>query len=378
MFVEPAYRESAEYRQFWAALNRGEFQAAEYKRIGKGGREVWIEASYNPILDRDGKPVKVIKFAIDVTRKKLEAADYMGQIAAIGKSQAVIEFKLDGTIITANQNFLDTLGYTLPEVQDMNHSMFVEPGYRESAEYRQFWAALNRGEYQAAEYKRIAKGGREVWIQASYNPILDLNGKPYKVVKFATDVTRQVVARKKSDYVRNMMESVASGAEELNASVKEISEAMARSRDKANDAADRVEQADQSTKRLAEVGASMGGIVQLISDITGQINLLALNATIESARAGEAGRGFAVVANEVKNLANQAKSATERISDEIEGMRSVSADVVTGLCNIKEAIESVREYVTSTAAAVEEQSAVTSEMSSNMQIAAAEASSIDG
>lgn len=378
MFVEPAYRESAEYRQFWAALNRGEFQAAEYKRIGKGGREVWIEASYNPILDRDGKPVKVIKFAIDVTRKKLEAADYMGQIAAIGKSQAVIEFKLDGTIITANQNFLDTLGYTLPEVQDMNHSMFVEPGYRESAEYRQFWAALNRGEYQAAEYKRIAKGDREVWIQASYNPILDLNGKPYKVVKFATDVTRQVVARKKSDYVRNMMESVASGAEELNASVKEISEAMARSRDKANDAADRVEQADQSTKRLAEVGASMGGIVQLISDITGQINLLALNATIESARAGEAGRGFAVVANEVKNLANQAKSATERISDEIEGMRSVSADVVTGLCNIKEAIESVREYVTSTAAAVEEQSAVTSEMSSNMQIAAAEASSIDG
>jgi methyl-accepting chemotaxis protein len=376
MFVEPAYRESAEYKQFWAALNRGEYQAAEYKRIGKGGREVWIRASYNPILDLNGKPFKVVKFATDVTQEKLAAANFQGQIAAIHKSQAVIEFNLDGTIITANDNFLHALGYTLPEIQGRHHSMFVDPAHRDSAEYREFWAALNRGEYQAAEYMRVGKGGREVWIQASYNPILDLNGRPFKIVKFASDVTAQVIARKKSEYVRNMMESVASGAEELNASVKEISEAMLRSRDKANDAVARVEDADQSTQRLSDVGTSMGGIVQMISDITSQINLLALNATIESARAGEAGRGFAVVANEVKNLANQAKSATERIAGEIEGMRSVSDDVVSGLRSIKEAIEQVREYVTSTASAVEEQSAVTNEMSSNMQIAAAEASSI--
>ncbi len=378
MFVEPSYRESIDYKQFWAALNRGEFQAAEYKRIAKGGREVWIQASYNPILDLNGKPFKVVKFATDVTERKLEAANFMGQLAAINKAQAVIEFNLDGTIITANENFLRALGYSLSEIQGRHHGMFVDPAYRDGSEYREFWAALNRGEYQAAEYMRVGKGGREVWIQASYNPILDLNGKPYKVVKFATDVTPQVIARKKAEHVRGMMENVAAGAEELNASVKEIAEAMARSRDKANDAATRVEATDSATQRLSEVATSMGGIVQLISDITGQINLLALNATIESARAGEAGRGFAVVANEVKNLANQAKGATERISDEIDGMRNVSNDVVGGLRNIKDAIESVREYVTSTATAVEEQSAVASEMSNNMQIAAAEANSIGG
>jgi methyl-accepting chemotaxis protein len=175
-------------------LNRGEYQAAEYKRIGKGGKEVWIQASYNPIMDLNGKPFKVVKFATDVTEQKLRDADYVGQIAAIGKSQAVIEFKMDGTVLTANDNFLKTLGYRLEEIQGQHHSMFVEPSYKQSSEYREFWAALNRGEYQAAEYKRIGKGGKEVWIQASYNPIMDLNGKPFKVVKFATDVTPQKLA----------------------------------------------------------------------------------------------------------------------------------------------------------------------------------------
>jgi methyl-accepting chemotaxis protein len=376
MFVEPSYRESAEYKAFWAALGRGEYQAAEYKRIGKGGKEVFIQASYNPILDMAGKPFKVVKFATDVTQAKLRNADYVGQIDAIGKAQAVIEFKLDGTIVNANHNFLGAMGYALDEIKGKHHSMFVEPAYRDSAEYRDFWAALGRGEFQSAEYKRIAKGGREIYIQASYNPIFDMNGKPFKVVKFATDVTKQVIARKKSEHVRSMMESVAAGAEELNASVKEIAESMVKSKDTANGAAERVEVADHSTHRLTEAAQSMGGIVELINNITSQIDLLALNATIESARAGEAGRGFAVVANEVKNLAGQAKNATEQISKEIDGMRGISSDVVTALGTIKQSIAAVREYVTSTAAAVEEQSAVASEMSANMQKAAAEANSI--
>jgi methyl-accepting chemotaxis protein len=194
MFVEPAYKQSSEYREFWAALNRGEYQAAEYKRIGKGGKEVWIQASYNPILDPDGKPFKVVKFATDMTEQKLRNADYMGQIAAISKSQAVIEFKMDGTVLSANDNFLKALGYTLDEIKGRHHSMFVDEAFRQSYEYKEFWAALNRGEYQAAEYKRIGKGGKEVWIQASYNPIMDLNGKPFKVVKYATDITPQKLA----------------------------------------------------------------------------------------------------------------------------------------------------------------------------------------
>ena len=194
MFVEEAYRQSSDYREFWAKLNRGEYVADEFKRIGKGGREVWIQASYNPILDLNGKPCKVVKFATDVTQQKLTNADYAGQIAAIGKSQATIEFKMDGTIVTANENFLKTLGYTLDEVKGRHHSMFVDEAYRQSADYKEFWAKLNRGEYVADEFKRIGKGGREVWIQASYNPILDLNGKPFKVVKYATDLTREKLA----------------------------------------------------------------------------------------------------------------------------------------------------------------------------------------
>ena len=191
MFVEESFGRSAEYRQFWEALNRGEYQAAEYKRVGKGGKEVWIQASYNPILDLNGNPFKVVKYATDITAQKLQNADFEGQIQAVGKAQAVIEFNLDGTIIRANDNFLNVVGYTLEEIQGQHHRMFVEESFGRSAEYRQFWEALNRGEYQAAEYKRVGKGGKEVWIQASYNPILDLNGNPFKVVKYATDVTAQ-------------------------------------------------------------------------------------------------------------------------------------------------------------------------------------------
>jgi methyl-accepting chemotaxis protein len=254
--------------------------------------------------------------------------------------------------------------------------MFVAPAERDGAAYREFWAKLNRGEYQSAEYKRIGKGGKEVWIQASYNPILDLNGKPFKVVKYATDTTAQVIARMKSESVRGMMESVAAGAEELNASVREISEAMVKSKETASDAVRRVEKADGQAQRLNLAAQSMSGIVELIGDITGQINLLALNATIESARAGEAGRGFAVVAAEVKNLANQAKQATDKITEEIGSLNGISGDVVEALNSIRQAIQNVSEYVTTTAAAVEEQSTVTSEMSSSMQRAAAEAASI--
>ena len=376
MFVEPAVRDSAAYREFWAKLNRGEYDAAEFKRIGKGGKEVWILASYNPILDEKGKPFKVVKFATNVTEQKLCTADLSGQIAAIGKSQAVIEFNMDGSILNANDNFLRTLGYSLTEIKGRRHSMFVESAERDSAAYREFWAALNRGEYQAAEYKRIGKGGKEVWIQASYNPILDMNGKPFKVVKYATDITQQVVARMKNEHVRGMMDSVASGAEELNASVREISEAMTKSKDTALDAVGRVEAADREAQRLSAAADSMSGIVELIGSITGQINLLALNATIESARAGEAGRGFAVVASEVKSLANQAKQATDRIGQEIASLNGISGDVVTALTEIKHAIQNVSQYVTSTAAAVEEQSTVTNEMSSSMQRAAAEAASL--
>ena len=191
IFVEPSFKNSLEYKEFWEKLNRGENESKEYKRLGKGGKEVWIEASYNPIFDLEGTPYKVVKFASDVTKQKLLNADFSGQIEAINKAQAVIEFNMDGTIITANDNFLSALGYSLEEVKGQHHSIFVEPDYKKSIEYRLFWESLNRGEYETNEYKRLGKGGKEIWIQASYNPILDLNGTPFKVVKFASDVTEQ-------------------------------------------------------------------------------------------------------------------------------------------------------------------------------------------
>lgn len=194
LFVEPAYKQSAEYKQFWAKLGRGEFDAGQYKRIGKGGKEIWIQASYNPIFNSKGQPYKVIKYATDITEQKQKNADYEGQLAAISKAQAVIEFALDGTIRHANENFLKTLGYTLDEIKGKHHSMFAEQSYRDSADYRAFWQKLGRGEYDAGQYKRIGKGGKEVWIQASYNPIFDMNGRPFKVVKYATDITEQVMA----------------------------------------------------------------------------------------------------------------------------------------------------------------------------------------
>jgi len=194
MFVDPDFARSAAYKAFWSHLREGNFEKGEYKRVGKGGREIWLEASYNPILDETGRPIKVIKFASDVTLQKHRASDFEGQIQAISKSQAVIEFNLDGTIINANENFLATMGYRLEEIAGRHHSMFVETDFARSAEYAQFWAGLRRGEFQAAEFVRVGKGGRRVVIQASYNPILDVSGKPVKVVKFATDVTARKTA----------------------------------------------------------------------------------------------------------------------------------------------------------------------------------------
>ncbi|WP_051332216.1 methyl-accepting chemotaxis protein [Cucumibacter marinus] len=195
MFVEPGHAESREYKEFWERLGRGEFDRAEYKRIAKGGREVWIQASYNPVVNSAGKVVRVVKIATDVTERRLAQADARGQLDALSKCQAVIEFDMTGKILTANENFCNAMGYSLDEIVGKHHSMFVDPDYAKGREYREFWDHLNRGEYHSAEYLRFGKGGKEVWIQAIYSPILDLNGKPFKVVKFANDVS-EIAARK--------------------------------------------------------------------------------------------------------------------------------------------------------------------------------------
>ena len=197
MFVPPAERDNAAYPAFWEALNRGEAQAGEFRRIGNHGRNVWIQATYTPILDAGGKPFKVVKFATDITDAKLKSADAAAQIAAIGRIQAVIAFNLDGTILTANQSFLAAMGYALDEVKGRHHRIFVPEAERDSPAYRAFWEKLARGEPAEGEFRRIGRGGKEIWIKGSYNPILDASGKPFKIVKYATDITEEMARRKK-------------------------------------------------------------------------------------------------------------------------------------------------------------------------------------
>jgi methyl-accepting chemotaxis protein len=195
IFVDEATRRSPAYREFWAKLNRGEPHIDEKRRKGKDGKDVWLELNYLPVFDRNGKPCKVFEYVRDVTKEKLHLADLDGQTAAISRTQAVIEFQMDGTIVTANENFQSIFGYTLDELKGKHHSMFVDEATRRSSEYHEFWAKLNRGESHSEEKKRIGKGGKEIWLQLNYNPILDMDGKPFKVVEYCTDITAQVNAR---------------------------------------------------------------------------------------------------------------------------------------------------------------------------------------
>lgn len=231
MFVDPVQRESPEYRSFWARLARGEFDSGEYKRLAKGGREIRLQATYNPIFDSRGRRFKVVKYASDITSSMLRRANGEGQLAAIDKAQAVIEFELDGTIRHANENFLRTMGYSLDQVRGKHHGMFVDPALRDSAEYRAFWARLGRGEYDSGRYKRVAHGGREVWLQASYNPILDNTGKP-QIRDMAGEV--RVGVEEISDGNINLsqrtsqqaasLEETASSMEEMATTVKQTAE----------------------------------------------------------------------------------------------------------------------------------------------------------
>ena len=395
LFVSPADRGSAAYTQFWAALNRGEFQSGEYLRVGKGGREIWIQATYNPLLDSSGKPYKVVKFCTDITARKQQVADFEGQIAAINKSSAVIHFNLDGSIITANANFLGAVGYALDEIIGRHHRMFVSEAERSGQAYAAFWENLKRGEFQAGEFKRVRKDGKELWLQATYNPIFDAMGRPFKVVKFCTDITAQVQmkaalkqtididlgkvtqaiadttgriasAANASAVTSNNVQAVASAAEELVTSVREIGRRVDEASQITNQAVTIGKRTNEIMSGLASSADRIGQVVSLINTIASQTNLLALNATIEAARAGEAGKGFAVVASEVKTLASQTAKATAEIASQIGTVQMGTSEAVSAIQEITAVINSINDISNGIAAAIEEQGAVTQEISSNM------------
>lgn len=423
-FCDQGTLKSSEYARHWSELAAGRSQAGTFKRISKDGQEHWLQSVYAPVKDETGRVVKVVKIATDVTEQRNRNAIYEGKVTAIGKAQAMIEFKLDGTAISANENFLKLMGYDSKEIQGKHHRSFCDPAYANSPAYRTFWDGLNRGEFETGQFMRITKSGAQVWIQASYNPIFDSEGRVIMVVKFATDITAEkkkivefeghvnlleetanslasasaeltatatqmsantkktseesVAASKASEDVANGVQTVATNTEEMVASIKEISRSANESAEMSKLTSTKAQETNTTVTQLGASSQEIGEVIKVISSIAQQTNLLALNATIEAARAGDAGKGFAVVANEVKELAKQTAKATQDITNKIGAIQKDSQRAVEAIGGIAQAIDKLNGISGTIAAAVEEQTATTNEVSRVVQQASKSVQGISG
>lgn len=311
MFVDPTETDEQVYRDFWARLGRGEAFVGRFKRLTGKKNEVWLQANYNPVLNRAGQVVRIVKYAMDISAEVLREAEASSQLAAVSRAQAVIEFTLEGQILRCNRNFLDAMGYASEdELIGKHHSIFMPQEERTSRQYADFWSHLAQGHHHRGQFRRIGRQGNNVWIEANYSPVLNQFGKPSKVVKYASDVTARFEATQMVaaafEQLQHLVEESAIQAHAADEKTREVT-ALAQ----AGDAA--ISSTVEAMNRISADAKRIGEMVGLIDGIAFQTNLLALNAAVEAARAGEHGRGFSVVANEVRSLSLRSADAAKEI-----------------------------------------------------------------
>ncbi|MGA1933741.1 methyl-accepting chemotaxis protein [Arcobacter sp. YIC-464] len=401
IFCEETYVKSDNYKKFWNELSLGVAQSSEFTRVKKDGGLIYIQASYTPLKDSNGKVFEVVKFAVDITAKKLKSLDNEGQVEAINKSQAVIEFDTKGTILSANKNFLETTGYSLEEIVGKHHSIFCTQEYKNSNEYKNFWEKLNNGQFDSGQYKRVHKNGDDIYIRATYNPIIGLDGKVVKIVKYASDITNikknmllvdeNIVDLRKSlsdlantsdsitkrtkqtmsetqevttstEHINESLSSVSSRIQEMLSSIEEISSSTKKGKDISNIALTKSKDTTNAILKLDEESQKIGDTIDIISQIAFQTNILSLNAAVEAATAGEAGKGFAVVAQEVRNLANRSNDAANEITKAIEYIQTLVKDSLDSIQSIDNTIEEIVSMSTNISDSVDKQHKISTQV----------------